>query len=219
MKRITTATKAVNLFGVGKDGFTSGNPNSQLAPTQMSAAWCNGVQEEIATGIELSGQTLNPADFKQLAKSIPYLAGHPTPGLADDIIFEWKSEIEPVLPTFYNLLTDSARVVGSGAAVLCVFTPPNQSLGLVDVTVIVTKDGNTALSRAVSIMPWAKHGGQAAYDGGATVVRAGNAALAAFELVGTAGKLAIEVYMHPDVTGNSNIFVKCEYTGVRTFVG
>jgi len=70
MKRIDTATKAVDLFGEGKHGYKDGNPLSGDAPTQLNAAQFNHLQEEIANVIELTGGTLDPADYTQLYKAI-----------------------------------------------------------------------------------------------------------------------------------------------------
>jgi hypothetical protein len=61
MRRIDTATKAEDLNGVGKDGFTSGNSNSGIPPTQVSAQWFNDSQEEICRVIEDAGVTLGSA--------------------------------------------------------------------------------------------------------------------------------------------------------------
>lgn len=65
MKRIDTATKAVDLFGPGKHGFKAGNVLSGEAPTKLAADWFNHVQEEIARlveeffGVELDGASVN----------------------------------------------------------------------------------------------------------------------------------------------------------------
>lgn len=65
MRRIDTATKAVDLFGPGKHGFKAGNVLSGEAPTKLAADWFNHVQEEIARlveeffGVELDGESVN----------------------------------------------------------------------------------------------------------------------------------------------------------------
>jgi photosystem II stability/assembly factor-like uncharacterized protein len=69
MQRIDTATRAQNLFGAGKDGFTEGAIGPpRVAATAMSAAWHNAVQEEIARVIEAYASELNPADNSQLVR-------------------------------------------------------------------------------------------------------------------------------------------------------
>ena len=77
MQRIATSTKAVDLFGAGKHGFTDGNPGTGIPATQLEAAWVNSLQEEIAAVIENAGVALNPAILTQLrdalnAKFQPY---------------------------------------------------------------------------------------------------------------------------------------------------
>lgn len=55
MKRIDTTSRAVDLFGAGKDGFKNGNLALGQAATQFNADWPNGVQEELLAIIEASG--------------------------------------------------------------------------------------------------------------------------------------------------------------------
>ncbi|MDP3329429.1 hypothetical protein [Parvibaculum sp.] len=65
MKRINTATKAVDLFGPGKHGFKPGNVLGGESPTKLSAEWFNAIQEEAANlveqlfGAELDGEAVN----------------------------------------------------------------------------------------------------------------------------------------------------------------
>ena len=68
MKRIDTATKAVDLFGAGKHGFKAGNVLAGEAPTKLAAAWFNHVQEELANLVEvLFEQDLDDEAANQLA--------------------------------------------------------------------------------------------------------------------------------------------------------
>ena len=41
------------MHGVGRDGFTGGNPATQVPATIVTADWLNAIQEEIARAIEL----------------------------------------------------------------------------------------------------------------------------------------------------------------------
>lgn len=66
MQRINTDTKAENLFGAGKDGFRSGNPLTGVLATQLSAAWCNAVQEAICQVIEGAGLVVGGGDDQLL---------------------------------------------------------------------------------------------------------------------------------------------------------
>ncbi|MBX3504370.1 MAG: hypothetical protein KF895_02740 [Parvibaculum sp.] len=70
MKRIDTATKAVDLFGPGKHGFKAGNVLAGEAPTKLSAEWFNATQEEVARAIEAFGLELDPEDNGQLAGAL-----------------------------------------------------------------------------------------------------------------------------------------------------
>jgi hypothetical protein len=74
MQRIATATKSVDLHGAGKHGFTNGDPQTSVFPTQISADWMNTLQEEMAYAAEFTGLTLDADDNTQLTKAI-YLAG------------------------------------------------------------------------------------------------------------------------------------------------
>lgn len=73
MDRINTATKAVDLHGAGKHGFTGGNPNGSVPATKLSPAWCNAVQEALVRVIEEVGLTPDDADYDQFVQAL-YLA-------------------------------------------------------------------------------------------------------------------------------------------------
>lgn len=73
MRRIDTATKAVDLFGAGKHGFKDGDPALAILATKLNAAFFNSIQEEVANLIEASGQTLNGADNTQLLQALQIL--------------------------------------------------------------------------------------------------------------------------------------------------
>ena len=40
--RVGTASRVVDKFGAGLDGFTSGNPQAGVAATELSDDWCDG---------------------------------------------------------------------------------------------------------------------------------------------------------------------------------
>jgi hypothetical protein len=52
MHRIDTTNAALDLFGAGKNGFTSGNPATNTPATFLNADWCNSIQEELAALVE-----------------------------------------------------------------------------------------------------------------------------------------------------------------------
>lgn len=70
MLRISTITKALNLFGAGKHGFRNGDMATSTPPTDFDADWCNGVQEELLTVIEGAGLTPSGASYAQLLEAI-----------------------------------------------------------------------------------------------------------------------------------------------------
>lgn len=79
MKRIDTASKAVDLFGAGKHGYQNGNLALGVPPTQLDASPLNHLQEEVARVIEAGGVALDGAVYTQLLsvlQSAGVLAGH-----------------------------------------------------------------------------------------------------------------------------------------------
>lgn len=70
MERINTSTKAVNLFGAGKHGFTAGVPGTATMPTAFSDSWANAVQEELANVVEGAGLALTPGDNSQVMQAL-----------------------------------------------------------------------------------------------------------------------------------------------------
>lgn len=82
MKRIDTSTRAIDLFGAGKDGYKDGNKGAGIPATDLNASVLNAMQEEIANVIEGAGAALNPADNTQLLQAINSLVKGP----ADKIV-------------------------------------------------------------------------------------------------------------------------------------
>lgn len=75
MDRISTATKAVDLYGVGKHGFKDGDLANSILPTDLNAAWFNMVQEELLAVIESTGQVAAAGTLNQVTKAIKRFAG------------------------------------------------------------------------------------------------------------------------------------------------
>lgn len=75
MKRIASATKAVDLFGAGKHGFKNGDPTTGDPATQLNAEWFNGYQEEAVAAVEAAGITLDGGKTNQLASALAVGAG------------------------------------------------------------------------------------------------------------------------------------------------
>lgn len=79
MDRIATATKAIDLFGVGKHGWKNRNIGLGVEPTEFNAEWCNGVQEELLAIIEAAGLVPAAATRNQMRQAVKRLfAGNVT---------------------------------------------------------------------------------------------------------------------------------------------
>lgn len=83
MHRIDTTTKFANLFGPGKDGFRDGNKATATAATVLNAAWFNGMQEEILSVIEASGQNQSDSVLNQLLLALRSVGVFVTQALGD----------------------------------------------------------------------------------------------------------------------------------------
>jgi hypothetical protein len=76
MDRISTSTKAVDLYGPGKHGFKNGNLSLGIRPTDLNAEFFNGVQEELLAVIEGAGLTPDASVLNQLQQAlVALLAG------------------------------------------------------------------------------------------------------------------------------------------------
>lgn len=79
MHRIDHVTRAEDLHGAGKDGFTEGDPVAGVAATFVTDDIMNAFQEEIANTIEARGEALDKMDNTQLRRlvgdALTYLEG------------------------------------------------------------------------------------------------------------------------------------------------
>lgn len=75
MDRINTATKAVDLYGAGKNGFKNSNASLGTSATDFNAEWPNGVQEELLGLIEGAGIVAALATLNQVRQGVKRLAG------------------------------------------------------------------------------------------------------------------------------------------------
>lgn len=66
MHRIDTSTAQKDKFGAGKNGFTTGNAQTGVPPTEVSAHILDAFQEEICSVIESEGLTLDKSKQDQL---------------------------------------------------------------------------------------------------------------------------------------------------------
>lgn len=69
MERVTHSTRAVDLFGAGKDGYTDGVP-AVTAATVLNSAAMNQIQEELANVVENNDTALDGGNTQQVYESI-----------------------------------------------------------------------------------------------------------------------------------------------------
>lgn len=127
MKRIDTATRSVDLFGAGKDGFRNSNKGAGISATQVDADWCNHLQEELANVIEGQGIALDPEDRTQLSQAIEKaLKNAQRSVILDDAVFDASvADGEAVYWDSANSLFDEAIADGTGK---------QNAVGIADVT-------------------------------------------------------------------------------------
>lgn len=141
MRRINTATKAVDLFGAGKHGFKNGDLAAGSAPTDLDADWFNEQQEELAGLVENAGLVLAPGTRTQVRSAIEILirrrAGMvATAGGTADAI---TADLSPDLAALANGVLVSIRAENANATTTPTFAPD----GLVAKTIV--KGNNQAL--------------------------------------------------------------------------
>lgn len=122
MKRISTLTKALDLFGTGKHGFRNGDIATSTPPTDFDASWCNSIQEEIATIIEGAGLVLNEGSNAQLYEAIKRMIDIQAGNYALDTgaANAYVIALDPAIAVYTNGMTVRFRVVNgnTGAATL-----------------------------------------------------------------------------------------------------
>ena len=73
MHRIDTSTALKDKFGVGKNGFTRGNPQTGTPATDLDDDYFDMLQEELVSVVEESGITLNKNKHNQLLSALQML--------------------------------------------------------------------------------------------------------------------------------------------------
>ncbi len=122
MFRINTANKEPNLFGLNKDGFRAGNPSSGQQATELSAAFMNSLQEEVAAVVEGAGLALNPANSAQMLAAIHALieAGVGDYSLDTGAANAYVIALNPAITAYAGNLSGSFKVANTntGASTL-----------------------------------------------------------------------------------------------------
>ncbi len=70
MHRIDTKTAQKDKFGVGKNGFTRGNPQTGTPATDLDDDYFDMLQEELCSVVEASGASLEKARHDQLLTAL-----------------------------------------------------------------------------------------------------------------------------------------------------
>lgn len=140
MDRIATTNKAVDLFGVGKHGFKQGNLGAGVAPTELSAAWFNSVQEELIAVIEAGGLVPNTAVLNQLLLALR----------ADNVLRTPASNSADLVAGFARLpgglIVQSGTGTTNASAVLAVTFPLAFPTAVRSVLAMAQQSGNVLIS-------------------------------------------------------------------------
>lgn len=122
MLRISTLTKALNLFGAGKHGFQNGDMATSTPPTDFDAEWCNGVQEELLSVIEAAGLVPSDASYAQLLEAIKRMIDIQAGNYALDTgaANAYVIALDPVIAAYTDGMTVRFRAVNAntGASTL-----------------------------------------------------------------------------------------------------
>lgn len=73
MHRIDTSTALKDKFGVGKNGFTGGNPQTGTPATDLNSDYFDMLQEELAGVVEATGVNLDKSKHNQLLTALKAL--------------------------------------------------------------------------------------------------------------------------------------------------
>jgi hypothetical protein len=179
MQRISTATREIDKFGPGKDGFKGGGPPNA---TQLESAWCDSVQEELARVIEGQGIVLDPMQLDQLKEALdsysfdsPKVSGTMT--VTGDVVvpgvFQASTTLGIVESTapFYAydnvFLGDTAadQITFNGTSVFLVGSPVTGTCSWHAALAVVGASGGSLSSDPTAAMTW---NGPATFNGAAT---------------------------------------------------
>lgn len=140
MDRISTSTKAVDLFGSGKHGFKDGNLALGISPTDFNAAFFNDLQEEPLSIIEIAGIAPAAGQRDQMAKAIQTgkLFSATAAGTADAI----TATFTPGVGMLVNGMALFVRAAAANATPTPTFTPASGTIA----PKAIVKGANAALA-------------------------------------------------------------------------
>lgn len=130
MHRIDTATKAPDLFGAGKDGFKDGDKASGIAATDLTAAFFNDVQENIAGVIEGAGDALVKGDGAQVLTAIRRLfqKAAAVSAAASGTVDAITANFTPAIAALSDHLLLIVRAGGANTSTTPTFTPASATI-------------------------------------------------------------------------------------------
>lgn len=141
MDFIQTSNKQVDKFGVGKHGFSAGDPGGGVPATYFSNLWADGVQQEIINSIEAAGLVPSGADLSQLLKAIQILARRRSGAwcAAGGTVDAITGDFSPDVPLLVDGLTVAVRSSGANTS----STPTFKADGTAVTTIV--KENNQPL--------------------------------------------------------------------------
>lgn len=130
MHRIDTATKAPDLFGAGKDGFKDGDKASGIAATDLTAAFFNDIQENIAGVIEGADYALIKGDATQLALAVRRLfqKASAVSATASGTVDAITANFTPAIAALSDHLLLIVRAGGANTSTTPTFTPASATI-------------------------------------------------------------------------------------------
>jgi hypothetical protein len=117
MRRIDSANRAVDLFGVGKDGFKAAIAGVTSA-TELTPAWFNAVQEAVVRTIEAAGIELSQTDFDQFTEAVLKLADQKAVERITALVAVTLGGDSDFAATITDLLSQKERAFASGTRLL-----------------------------------------------------------------------------------------------------
>ncbi|XKY01999.1 tail fiber protein [Dickeya ananatis] len=154
MHRIDTDTAQADKFGVGKNGFTEGNPQTGELATALSGPFFDALQEEIAGVIEGAGITLSKSNNYQLWAALqsyfaklnsPGFTGTPTAPTAASGNNSTQIATTAFVRSITDLLAPLASPVFTGNP-----TAPTPMAGDNDTSIATTAFVQTAINSAIN---------------------------------------------------------------------
>lgn len=130
MHRIDTATRAIDLFGAGKDGLKDGNKALGISATDLTAAWFNDVQENLAQVLEDAGLALVKGDYAQLKTAIKtiFQKAAAMSAAASGTVDAITANFTPAITALSDHLLLIVRAGGANTSTTPTFTPASATI-------------------------------------------------------------------------------------------